>query len=172
EARSIYDATSDREPAGAAIRHSHPLWLVELWWTMLGPDDTRSLLEADNEPAEDAVRINTLVPAPADLPPGRGDPAIPEALVLEAPFDIEGSPLFRDGAITPQSRASMLVARMLAPQPGERILDMCAAPGTKTTHAAALTGDEAQIKAVEQNPARADELRANSMRMHAHSVDV
>jgi 16S rRNA (cytosine967-C5)-methyltransferase len=66
----------------------------------------------------------------------------------------------------------MLVARTLDPQAGERILDMCAAPGIKTTHVAALTANGAQITAVEQNPARADELRANCRRMRATSVDV
>src|SRR4051794_6452433 len=58
EARDIYDPVSAAEPAGAAIRHSHPQWLVELWWRTLGPEATIALLEADNRPAEDAVRVN------------------------------------------------------------------------------------------------------------------
>jgi 16S rRNA (cytosine967-C5)-methyltransferase len=49
---------------------------------------------------------------------------------------------------------------------------MCAAPGTKTTHATALARDRAQTTALEQNPARADDLRANCERMHATSVEV
>jgi 16S rRNA (cytosine967-C5)-methyltransferase len=174
EARAILDAIDDTTPAGAAILHSHPQWLAELWWEALGPDDARALLAADNLPAEDAVRVNTLVTSPADvapaIPASHGDPEIPEALVLDARFDIEGSDLFARGAITPQSRASMLVTRTLHPQPEERVLDMCAAPGTKTTHAAALMQDKGQIGAIELNPARADELRANCERMHATSV--
>jgi 16S rRNA (cytosine967-C5)-methyltransferase len=173
EARAILDAVGDADPAAAAIRHSHPQWLVELWWGMFGRDETLALLEADNRPAEDAVRINRLVtdgtPPIAHAHP---DPEIPEALVLDGPFDIEGSELFADGAITPQSRASMLVARTLDPQKQDKVLDMCAAPGAKTTHAAALIGNEGSITAVDSNPARADELRANAERMHATSVDV
>jgi 16S rRNA (cytosine967-C5)-methyltransferase len=173
EARSILDAISDNEPRGAAILHSHPQWLVELWWGMLGPEATLAALAADNEPAEDAVRVNTLVADPADIElPAHRDPALPEALVLDGPFDIEGSQLFKDGAITPQSRASMLVARTLDPQPGEHILDLAAAPGTKTTHAAALMQDQGRIDAYELNPSRADELRANCKRMHVQSVEV
>jgi 16S rRNA (cytosine967-C5)-methyltransferase len=173
EARGVYDAIGDDDPASAAIRHSHPQWLVELWWEMLGREETLELLEADNRPAEDAVRVNSLVVQDAPAIPGaRSDPEIPGALVLEAPFDVEGSDLFATGAITPQSRGSMLVARTLDPQPGEAVLDMCAAPGTKTTHVAALTANAAQITAIEANPARADELRANCRRMHAASVDV
>ena len=63
---------------------------------------------------------------------------IPEALVLDGPFDVHGSPLWRAGAFVAQSRAAMLVARALAPRAGERVLDLCAAPGGKTTHLAAL----------------------------------
>jgi 16S rRNA (cytosine967-C5)-methyltransferase len=173
EARGIYDAVSDADPAGAAIGHSHPRWLVELWWQMLGPDDTIALLEADNRAAEDAVRVNPLVvDAPPPIPGAHPDPDIPEALVLDARFDVEGSELFATGAITPQSRGSMLVTRTLDPRPGEAVLDMCAAPGTKTTHAAALMRDQGRITAVESNPARADELRANCERMRATSVAV
>jgi 16S rRNA (cytosine967-C5)-methyltransferase len=173
EARAIFDATTDADPAGASIRHSHPLWLVELWWDALGPDDTRALLAADNRPAEDALRFNPLSGEPRpEIPGARDDLDLPEAIVLEQPFAVEGSDLFTRGVVTPQSRASMLVARALDPQPGERVLDMCAAPGTKTTHAAALARDEGQIAAIELNPARADELRANCARMHSQSVVV
>jgi 16S rRNA (cytosine967-C5)-methyltransferase len=176
EARGIFDSIGDDDPASAAIRHSHPQWLVELWWGALGRAETLALLEADNRPAEDAIRVNTLVAEPdavARCIQGlRRDPEIPEALVIEAPFDIEGSGLFGEGAITPQSRASMLVARTLDPQRGETVLDMCAAPGTKTTHAAALMSGMGQITAIEANPARADELRANCARLHASSVAI
>jgi 16S rRNA (cytosine967-C5)-methyltransferase len=102
----------------------------------------------------------------------RRDADLPEALVLDDPFDTEGSDLFADGAITPQSRASMLVARTLDPQPGETVLDMAAAPGTKTTHAAALMSGKGQITAIEVNSSRAEDLRANCARMQVMSVDV
>ena len=69
---------------------------------------------------------------------------VPEGLVLNGQFDAHGSQLFREGAIMPQSRASMLVARALDPQPGDRVLDMCAAPGAKTTHLAALSATTAR----------------------------
>jgi 16S rRNA (cytosine967-C5)-methyltransferase len=67
----------------------------------------------------------------------------------------------------PQSRAAMAVARALAPRPGERVLDLCAAPGGKTTHLAALMENRGALIAVERHPGRADALRRTVDRMGA-----
>jgi 16S rRNA (cytosine967-C5)-methyltransferase len=141
---------------------------VRLWWDWLGPDETRALLAADNEPAELALRINPLAGVAVDLPGRRED----DALVLEGPLDVYAHPLYAAGAITPQSRASQRVARVVDPQPGERILDLCAAPGGKTTHLAALMGDRGEIVAVERHPRRAEALRRQAERLRATSVRV
>ena len=70
--REGVELPGDDDPEGAAIRHSHPEWLVRMWWDWLGAEDTRALLAADNEPAEPALRVNTLVGRPGVvLPPGR-----------------------------------------------------------------------------------------------------
>ena len=67
----------------------------------------------------------------------------------------------------PQSRAAMTVARLLAPRPGERVLDLCAAPGAKTTHLAALMRNEGELVAVERHAGRADALARTAARMGA-----
>jgi 16S rRNA (cytosine967-C5)-methyltransferase len=169
--REGIELPDDATPAGAAVRHSHPRWVVDLWWRQLGADDARLLLAADNEPGEAVVRINTLAPGheDAELPPGRRED---DALVLERPWDIAGSDLFRRGIVTPQSRAAQRVARLLDPQPGERVLDLCAAPGGKTTHLAALMGGEGEVVAVERHPGRAEALRRTCERLHARNVTV
>ena len=76
---------------------------------------------------------------------------LPEALVLEGPFDLRTLAAVGPGAVSPQSRAAMLVARALAPQPGERVLDLCAAPGGKATHLAALMRGRGEVVAVERH---------------------
>src|SRR3954454_24228255 len=134
-------------------------------------------MRRDNEPAESAVRANTLRTSPEELAaaiPARTRPApgLPEGLVIEEPYDLHGSDLFSAGALMPQSRASMLVARVLDPQPGERVLDLCAAPGAKTTHAAALMGDEGSVVAVEKHAGRAKALAENAERLGASIVEV
>jgi 16S rRNA (cytosine967-C5)-methyltransferase len=92
--------------------------------------------------------------------------------VLDRPFDVQGSELFRRGAIMAQSRGSMLVARALAPKPGDRVLDLCAAPGAKTTHIGALLADDGELTAVERNPGRARALSATLARMHVDCARV
>ncbi|HEX4365016.1 MAG TPA: 16S rRNA (cytosine(967)-C(5))-methyltransferase RsmB [Solirubrobacteraceae bacterium] len=174
---------SDETPGGAAIAHSYPLWIVELWWERFGADETRALLRAGNERGELALRINTLrssvgavanelavaTPPVATLPAGD---ELPEGLVVEGAFDAHAHRLWRDGAYTAQSRGSMLVARTLDPQPGERVLDLCAAPGGKTTHLAALMGNEGQIVAVERHAGRARALARTCERLGASIVEV
>ena len=66
---------------------------------------------------------------PVTAAPAPAPPHLPEALVLEAAFDAHGDPGFAAGLYMPQSRAAMAVSRLLAPRPGERVLDLCAAPG-------------------------------------------
>jgi 16S rRNA (cytosine967-C5)-methyltransferase len=170
EGRGVLDGLDDRTPQGAATMHSVPIWLARMWWDELGEDVARGLLRAINAPAESALRVNTLVAdvdsVSAALPIRVGPaPGIPEGLVLRGPFDAQGSELWRDGAIQPQSRASMLVSRILAPLPGQRVLDLCAAPGGKTTHLAALMGDRGELVAVERHSGRAAALDRTLARM-------
>jgi 16S rRNA (cytosine967-C5)-methyltransferase len=177
EGGQIIAALDDATPATAAVKHSVPVWLAELWWRELGADRARALLAAVNEPPESAVRVNTLVTdaesaAAALGVASRPAPGVPEGLVLEDPFDVYGAPQWARGELMPQSRASMLVARALAPAPGERVLDLCAAPGAKTTHLAALMGDDGELVAVERHPGRADALRRTLQRMHVTEATV
>jgi len=177
EAAGMVAALGDATPALAALRHSHPGWIAALWWETLGPDAARALLAADNEPAEAVLRVNTLRAEPGDLAARlpvatRPAPGLPEGLVLEGAFDAFASPLWAQGRFMPQSRAAMTVARLLAPQRGERVLDLCAAPGGKTTHLAALMEGEGAVVAVERHPGRADALRRTAARMGAENVEV
>jgi 16S rRNA (cytosine967-C5)-methyltransferase len=174
EGRAIVAALDDSTPERAALLHSVPGWLASQWFSDLGPDQARALLAAVNEPAEAAIRVNTLkAPDGVELPVrARPAPEVPEGLVLEEPFDVHGSELFARGLVIPQSRASMAVARAVEPRPGERVLDLCAAPGAKTTHIAALMGGQGSVVAVERHPGRAQALARTCESMGAANVEV
>ena len=180
EASDLIAQLTDNSPAEAAVRHSHPEWIVRMWWDALGPEETVALLERDNAPAESAVRANELLVTAGEVAEElaaqgvESHPAddLPEGLVLNGQFDVHGSKLFKEGAVMPQSRASMRVARTLDPQPGERVLDMCAAPGAKTTHLAALMRNEGEVVAVEKHGGRAKALAENCERLGATCVSV
>jgi 16S rRNA (cytosine967-C5)-methyltransferase len=181
EGPALLSALSDETPERAAVMHSHPEWITRLWWRELGAAQARALMAHDNEPAELALRANTLVmdaPGLAARLTAAGtvsyhmDPQIPEAVVLDSPFDVHGSPLWPTGAFVAQSRAAMLVARALAPRAGERVLDLCAAPGGKTTHLAALMEGDGEVVAVERNRSRAGDLERTARRLRAENVRV
>jgi 16S rRNA (cytosine967-C5)-methyltransferase len=177
EGATLLDELSDRTPEQAAVMHSHPLWITRRWFSELGAEEARALLAAGNRSVESALRVNTLQSDVArlahELPVAtHTDPNLPEALILDGPFDSHGSPLWSAGAFMAQSRASMLVARILDPQPGERVLDLCAAPGAKSTHLAALMQGKGEVVAVEHSRKRAGALARNVQRMHAPSVRV
>jgi 16S rRNA (cytosine967-C5)-methyltransferase len=177
EARAMIAALPEATPAEAALRHSHPAWIAELWFDALGPEQARALMAAGNEPAETAVRANTLRIGAAELAErlpvaAHAADRLPEGLVLDDGFDAFSSPLWEQGLFMPQSRAAMAVGRILDPQPEDEVLDLCAAPGAKTTHLAALMRDSGRIVAVEHHSGRADALRRTAERMHATIVDV
>jgi 16S rRNA (cytosine967-C5)-methyltransferase len=141
------------------LRHSYPDWIAAEWTAMLGDGEARALMATQNEPPELCVRVNTLRAGALDLGvPAHGDQEIPEALVLDASFDVAASRELRDGLIWPQSRGSMLAARALAPEPGMRVLDLCSAPGGKAGQLAAMMADRGRLVCVERHPGRAEAL--------------
>lgn len=180
EGPALVESLDDATPQAAAVKHSHPEWVARLWWEALGPQEAGALMAAGNRPPESALRANTLVADPERVAvelarsgvATHPAPRLPEGLVVDGRFDPQASPLWDAGAITAQSRASMLVSRVVAPEPGERVLDLCAAPGAKATHLAALTQGRGEVVAVERRPARAGSLSDNASRMRARNLRV
>ena len=183
ERERLLGGLSDADPVAAALAHSHPRWLAEMWWEQLGAEVARRLMAADNEPAETALRVNALRADPgaifADLQSAgapvhrpESSPAAAESLVVDGPIGEALAARIDSGELVPQSRASAMVVEMLDPRPGERVLDLCAGPGIKTTQAAARMGAEGELTAVEVDPGRASELRELCARLGAGAVHV
>lgn len=149
--RPLLDALPD-----GPLKESYPDWMWETWRRDLGDEDALALMRAQNEPLPTVVR---LVRGDA---PGEPDPDVPRAFHVER---VDAAAL-AEGRIWPQSAASQLVGLAVGSQAGERVLDLCAAPGGKTTM---LAGD---VTAVELHPGRARELRENVARLGASNVTV
>jgi 16S rRNA (cytosine967-C5)-methyltransferase len=146
-------------PAAAALKHSYPDWVAELWWETLGAEQALALMAAQNEPPERVVRLNRRKPGHVE---GRPDPDLPEALHVDR---VDEEALVA-GLIWPQSRGSQLAGLAVGSEPGERTLDLCAAPGGKATQ---LAG---KVVAVELHPGRARELEENCRLLGANNVTV
>lgn len=160
--RNLLAALPESTPHEAALRHSYPDWVAKTWWRELGRDEALAMMRASNEPPERAVRVNRRRGAAvADLP-GRRDPDLPDALIVDRipPEWLE------QGLVWPQTRGSQLAGLAVGARPGERTLDLCAAPGGKATQ---LPGE---VVAVEVNEARARELRETVARLGATNVTV
>jgi len=140
-----------------SLEHSHPEWLVKLWEERFGRETAEAICAANNERPHVSLRVNTHRISRDDLlaelaeqgVEARASQLSPFGIVLEAGLDITKLPAFRDGLCTVQDESSMLVAQVLDPKPGMRVLDCCAAPGGKTTHIAELMEDRGEVIAVD-----------------------
>jgi len=174
------------DPALYPIEHlaasrSHPRWIVERWVARFGREEAERLLEANNEEASVTVRPN-LARASEDaiLNRLRSEGFQPEPArnggsvwVVRGGFVPSRSPSFRDGLISLQDEAEAAVVPILAPAPGERILDLCAAPGGKSAQIAEAIGSAGWLHALERHQTRARALRENLIgRLRAGRVSV
>ena len=152
----------------APLRLSYPDWVWDEWVELLGEERAEACANAQNLAPELSLRVNWLRATSVDLGVAvHGDPLLPEALVIDDHYDLTDSAAFRNGLIWPQSRSSMRPARLLAPAPGMRVLDLCAAPGGKAGQLAALMQNRGELVCVEQHPGRAQELERSLERFGA-----
>ncbi len=156
---SLLSSLGEETPADAALTHSYPDWVAELWWNELGREDALALMRAQNEPPERVVRLNRRKQGHVA---GKPDPDFPDALHVER---VDEAALAA-GLIWPQSRGSQLAGLVVGAREGNRTLDLCAAPGGKATQL------EGEVVAVELHPGRARELEENCRLLGADDVSV
>ncbi|MBI4634743.1 MAG: 16S rRNA (cytosine(967)-C(5))-methyltransferase RsmB [Candidatus Rokubacteria bacterium] len=147
-----------------ATRCSFPTWLARRWVVRYGLDEATALMRAMNERPPLTLRTNLLRATREALAARLGaeeglvaapTPLAPEGLRVEPGGGAPSSwRAFADGWFAVQDEASMLVARLLGARPGETVADVCAAPGTKTTHLAELMADRGRVHAFDRDPSR------------------
>jgi 16S rRNA (cytosine967-C5)-methyltransferase len=140
-----------------ALTHSHPEWMVARWLEQYGLEVAENICEANNEPPKVSVRVNTILAERGRLieeMQNMGIDARPSTLsqdgiIVSGAGNMAHTDWFRDGLISIQDESSMLVAEMVAPEPGMQVLDCCAAPGGKTAHIAEKMHDQGRIWAAD-----------------------
>ena len=154
---------SDADPAESlAIRYSHPSWLVQRWIQRFGPAETEALLQWNNERPVYGVRVNTLknpIPIFTGLLDEAGVAWTPSPFLDSFVRVPRLQPILRagwlsEGRCAVQDESAGLVVRLLDPQPGETLLDACAAPGGKALYAAARMENRGRVLAYDVHEGR------------------
>jgi 16S rRNA (cytosine967-C5)-methyltransferase len=167
--------------AQLSILYSFPLWIVDLWWQQLGPEGCAKLLRWFNRTPHLDVRVNALRAERSlvqQMLAGVGIRSqalegLPQGLrLLDSPGAIETLPGYGEGYWSIQDGAAQWAVIALAPQPGELILDLCAAPGGKTTYIAEQMGNQGSVYAFDKHHARLRRLAENVDRLGVTSVSV
>ncbi|MFP3912579.1 MAG: 16S rRNA (cytosine(967)-C(5))-methyltransferase RsmB [Desulfobacteraceae bacterium] len=162
-----------------SVKYSYPLWLVNQWNREMGARETERLLEAGNAIPSLTVRTHTLKCSRQELLPclraegveGRPARFSPEGIAIDhLTGPIHRLRAFQQGWFQVQGEAAQVCSHLLAPRPGEAVLDVCAGLGGKSTHLACLMKDQGPVVAVDSQPRRLVRLFKNTARLGVKSV--
>ncbi|MEW6509391.1 MAG: 16S rRNA (cytosine(967)-C(5))-methyltransferase RsmB [Bacteroidota bacterium] len=161
-----------------AVYYSHPHWVVRRWLARFGFEETKKLLIAGNERPGLALRINKLKTEPGSFlrqleQQGiayTGSSYIDYFVKVKGLAGIAQMDLFRNGMFTIQDESAALPCVLLTPRPGERVIDMCAAPGGKTTNIAEMMKNEGEVIAVDKYEVKLNLIKASCERLGLRNV--
>ncbi|PDO11729.1 MAG: 16S rRNA (cytosine(967)-C(5))-methyltransferase [Candidatus Reconcilbacillus cellulovorans] len=166
-------------PERLALVHSHPVWMVNRWVRRFGLEIAERMLAANNEKPRFALRVNPLrvtrEALVAELRDAGYDAAAsvlaPEGVVVSGGAGgLVASRWHEDGLMTVQDESSMLVAAVVDPQPGMRVLDACAAPGGKATHLAERMADRGEVWACDVHEGKIGLIRRQAERLGLRTI--
>ena len=161
-----------------AVRASMPTWLVQMVTTERGHDAGLTLLESMNLRAPLAIRVNTALTTPEALTKELAEEGVlahpghlsPTTLVLETRVNAFGLSAFRRGLFEVMDEGSQVVAELVAPPPGGRVLDACAGAGGKTLALAAAMSGKGRVLAIDVDGKKLEELRRRARRAGLNNV--
>jgi 16S rRNA (cytosine967-C5)-methyltransferase len=169
----------DAPIARLAILHSFPDWIVEVFVDQFGVEDSDRLCEGLNQPPQIDLRVNTLKTTLETVEAAMQSagiavsrvPDLPQALRLPPSAGaIQNLPGYLEGWWIVQDSSAQLVSYLVDPQPGETVVDACAAPGGKTMHLAELMGDQGTVWACDRTASRLKKLQQNIERLNLQSI--
>lgn len=156
-----------------SIQYALPEWLIAMWLKDYGREKVEKICEALNQRASVCGRINTLKGSIEEVKACLEEEGfvteqgelLEEAFYLKKVDQIQNSPSFKAGKWTVQDESAMLVAHVVNPQKGQRVLDMCSAPGGKSMHMAALMENEGEIISCDIHPHKLELIAKNAERL-------
>jgi 16S rRNA (cytosine967-C5)-methyltransferase len=163
------------------ILYSFPDWLIENWLNLLDVEETEALCQWFNQSPSLDLRVNILktsLDSLAEALTARGlevarVDSLPQALRINGTRgSLQELPGYTEGWWVVQDSSAQLVTHLLNPQPGEKIIDACAAPGGKTTHIAELMGDSGEVWACDRNSSRLKKVQENAQRLQLNSISL
>lgn len=162
-----------------ALSQQHPEWLVRRWIKEFGYEEAEKLCQFDNQQAPLTIRTNTLKTSPSELflqltslgVEATRSQLVDEGYVLENYGSLDNLAPLQEGYCQVQDESSMLVAHVVDPQPGELVLDVCSAPGGKTTHMAALMENRGRIVACDIYDHKLQRVMENAARLGINIID-
>ena len=157
---------TDKIPQSAAVNES--VELVKKWFDDFGDEFTYELMQSMNEDPKLTLRVNTLKTSRKELT--EKNPLLKPALYYEnavtaSGLDVGSSNIYKSGLVTVQDISAMLASAVLNPQPGESVIDLCAAPGGKTTHLAELMQNKGSILACDCHEHKTELIEKNAERL-------
>jgi 16S rRNA (cytosine967-C5)-methyltransferase len=161
-----------------AITQSHPHWLVDRWLTRYGPERAMAMCHANNKRPPLVARANrlrttaerllaALTAEGCEAKPCR---FAPDGILILSHPTLERLECYRKGWFTVQDEAAILCGYVISSQPGTRVLDACAAPGGKATHAAELMEDRGEVLCLDRSPRRLKLVEENARRLGLSSI--
>ena len=163
-----------------AIKYSYDKWMIKNWIAKFGKEFTEELLEANNERPNIYLRTNTLKITRDELIEKLEEQnikatkvnVVDEAIKVENLKDIENNTLYKEGLFTIQDISSMLVGKVMNPKENSMALDVCSAPGGKTTHIATLMKNTGQLVSRDIYDHKLKLINATCKRLGLKNVDV
>ena len=160
-----------------SVKMSHPLWITKKWIDRFGIKTVKSIMAAGNEKHPVSIRTNTTKTSSESLTKELSSEgfettasAIPGFYTVLKSNGLFDTPAFKNGLFTVQDSASSVACLLLSPEQGEKVLDICAAPGGKATHLAEMMGDNGYIEALDINAKRLGLVRDAAKRLGLKSI--
>lgn len=162
-----------------SIKYSHPKWMVDRWVKEFGEDFTEDLCMINNSTPELNIRVNNLKTTKEKLKNAleeqdfiiRDGRYAEDSIVIENPSRITGLKEFKEGHFFIQDESSSLVGQIMDPKPGSIVLDICSAPGGKSTHIAEIMENKGRVLSGDIHKHKLELIEENAKRLGIEIIE-